>query len=73
MICIFISPLFIIQYLKNIGVNNGIIGVLILLFVIIVLNSTYGDFISSKIEFKLQLIKDNMQSAVQQIKISSGL
>ena len=57
MICIFISPLFIIQYLNNIGVSKTLTSLFLLLFFIIVLNSIYDDFISSRLEMRMQEIK----------------
>jgi hypothetical protein len=69
MICIFVSPIFIIQYLNNIGINKALISLFILLFVIIVLNSAYGDFISSRIELQMQLFKDKVHSTKQRINV----
>jgi hypothetical protein len=69
MICIFISPLFIIQYLNNIGVSKTLTSLFLLLFFIIVLNSIYGDFISSRLEMRMQLLKDKIHYTKQQIKV----
>ena len=68
-ICIFISPIFIMKYLSDIGINNQIIAILILLFIVIVLNTIYGDFITSKIEIQSQLLKDKLHNTKQKIKV----
>ena len=68
-ICIIISPIFILKYLSDIGINNQIITILILLFIVIVLNTTYGDRIMSKIEIQSQLLKDFFYNTKQKIKV----
>ena len=61
MLILCILPFYIIFILKNIGVNNFVIGILLLILLLVILNNIYGDYISNRTSIQLQKIEDKIK------------